>query len=150
MLAACSSDPADYTPRDPCAALAIAPIAPTAAQSDGVTAALALWRGRGVTAFDLAGSSGSASAAPLEIQFADAAATFHGVYDPPSNRVLINRDLTDPDMLGIVIAHELGHVFGLVHIPPATRASLMNPDNVITPPTDADRAALQTLWGSCP
>lgn len=137
----------DYTPRDPCAALAIAPSTSTAAQSDGVRAAIALWRARGVAAFDRTPAAGIA---PLEIQFADAAATFHGVFDPGSNRVLINRDLTDPDTLGIVIAHELGHVFGLVHIAPAMRVSLMNPDNVITPPTDADQAALQTLWGSCP
>jgi hypothetical protein len=38
---------------------------------------------------------------------------------------------------------------GLVHIAPATRTSVMNPDNVITPPTDDDQRTLEALWGRC-
>lgn len=116
----------------------------TAAEQAGVDSAFGLWRGHGVTAFD-----GAATGAPIAIEFADAAAAFHGQYDPSGDRVLINRDLTDPDELSIVIAHEFGHVFGLVHVPRATRLSLMNPDNLITLPTAADEQALAALWGSC-
>jgi len=66
-----------------------------------------------------------------------------------ADRVLINRDLADPAMVAIVVAHELGHVFGLVHVSPAARLSLMNPGNLVTPPTDADQQTIEALWGRC-
>jgi hypothetical protein len=138
---------------DACAPLAITAAAATPAEQAGIDGALALWRDHGVTAFGagLPGAAGPASTATLaiDIQFADAAAVFHGVYDPGGDRVLINRDLTEPAMLAIVIAHELGHAFGLVHIAPAARLSLMNPGNLVTPPTDADQQAVEALWGRC-
>jgi len=151
-LAACGgSDHSEYVARDPCAALAITAVSPTAVERDGVSDALALWRAHGVSAFDAAPADAGATApaAALEIRFDDAAATFHGAYDPASDRVEINRDLADRATLAIVIAHELGHVFGLVHIAPTARISLMNPGNLITPPTDADQRALEALWGAC-
>src|SRR3954471_219791 len=83
---------------DACAALAITAAAATPAEQAGIAGALALWRDRGVSAFDAAPPAGvaPAGAAPtLDIQFADAPAVFHGVYDPAGDRVLINRDLTD-------------------------------------------------------
>jgi hypothetical protein len=136
---------------DACAPLTIATAAATPAEQAGVDRALALWRDHGVSAFDAApaGAPGAAPAVVIDIEFADAAATFHGVYDPATNRVLINRDLTDPATVAIVVAHELGHAFGLVHVPPATRLSLMNPGNLVMPPTDADQQAVEALWGRC-
>jgi len=47
------------------------------------------------------------------------------------------------------VAHELGHAFGLVHVPQSERTSLMNPGNISTPPTVEDQAALAALWGTC-
>ena len=148
-LAACSGaeSPDSYLARDPCTGLAITTTAATAAELDGIAHAVALWRDRGVSAFDI--NPQSASSTAIEIRFDDAAAAFHGVYDPASARVLINRDLADPPTLGVVIAHELGHVFGLAHIERGARISLMNPGNLITPPTEADQRALEALWGSC-
>ena len=150
-LAACSGPGESAIPaHDPCAQLAIVVVAPSDAQRDGIANAQALWRDRGVAAFDaVADPAPAAPRASLEIQFADAAPVFHGQYDPAGGRVLINRDLTDAAMLAIVIAHELGHAFGLVHIAPADRTSVMNPDNLITAPTDADQRALEALWGRC-
>lgn len=133
---------------DACAPLTITATAATPAEQAGIDGALALWRDRGVSAFDAA-RPGAAGPAALDIQFADAAPVFHGVYDPDGGRVLINRDLTDPATLAIVIAHEIGHAFGLVHVAPAARLSLMNPGNLITPPTDADQRAVEALWGRC-
>jgi hypothetical protein len=154
-VAACSgTDPStSYVAHDPCAALMVRSGAATTAQQDGITDALALWRGLGVSAFDQAAAGAPIdpppAAAVIEIRFDDAGATFHGVYDPESESVLINRDLLDRTELAIVIAHELGHVFGLVHVAPATRVSLMNPGNLTTAPTEADQRALQALWGEC-
>ncbi|HET7504797.1 MAG TPA: hypothetical protein VFK02_27430 [Kofleriaceae bacterium] len=149
-IAACgTTDPSNsYVARDPCAALAIDTTTATPEQQGGIADALALWRGRGVAAFDLTAPVGDAAA--IQIRFDDAAATFHGVYDPASASVLINRDLVDRSMLAIVVAHELGHVFGLAHVPLDSRRSLMNPGNVVTPPTDDDQRALEAMWGTCP
>jgi hypothetical protein len=180
-LTACSADPsATYLARDPCAALVVNAADATPLELDGIAAAFALWRDRGVSAFDAnpitanpitanpitanpitANPGGAISAdavatdampdavSPIAIRFDDAAETFHGVYDPASATITINRALTDRATLAIVIAHELGHVFGLAHVPAATRASLMNPGNLATPPTDADQRTLETLWGTC-
>lgn len=140
---------------DACAPLAITAADATPAEQAGTDGALALWRDHGVSAFDAApaGALGAAPAvapaAAIDIEFADAAAAFHGVYDPAADRVLINRDLADPATIAIVVAHELGHVFGLVHISPTARLSLMNPGNLATPPTEADQQAVEALWGRC-
>lgn len=215
VLTACSADPsASYLARDPCEALVVNTADASPLELDGITAAFALWRDHGVSAFDstipsatppvtaildptrpdtgmpdgtdrdanrddrnrdeaISGGSnlgdanpGGANAGdpiadnapsgaiadavgPIEIRFGDAAETFHGVYDPSSATITINRALTDRAALAIVIAHELGHVFGLAHVAAATRASLMNPGNLATPPTDADRRTLEALWGTC-
>jgi hypothetical protein len=164
-LVACGGEPSAYAPRDPCAALAITTASATAVERDAIADALALWRDHGVTAFDQPAPGAATGAAPgaapgaeidpapitaaIDIRFGDAAATFHGVYDPASASVVINRDLVDRAPLAIVIAHELGHVFGLAHVTAATRPSLMNPGNLITPPTDGDQRALEALWGAC-
>jgi hypothetical protein len=148
---ACSGTGSSETSvRDPCAPLGIVAAPATAVERDGIAGALALWRDRGVAAFDPVDAPAPAvPGASLEIRFDDAADVFHGVYDPAGGRVLINRGIADASRFSIVIAHEFGHAFGLIHIAPATRTSLMNPDNLTTPPTEADQRALEAMWGSC-
>lgn len=63
--------------------------------------------------------------------------------------IFINDDL-DGQPLAVTVAHELGHAFGLVHVDPSVRASVMNPGNLSTPPTAADAAQVTGLWGACP
>jgi hypothetical protein len=153
VLAACGAgDATSYVARDPCAPLAMTAPAATATELDAIAAARALWRDRGVAAFDpspTASPEPAASAGSIAIRFGDAAEVFHGVYDPGSATIMVNRAITDRATLAIVIAHELGHVFGLAHVAAVTRISLMNPGNVATPPTDADQLTLEAQWGAC-
>lgn len=144
-LAACgtSDDGTIANTHDACAPLALISAKASAIQLDGMQAAEALWRDRGAPALGLR------AGATLEIRFEAAAAPFHGLYDDEQGVIYINDDLADRTTLSIVIAHEVGHAFGLPHVPASERASLMNPGNLVTPPTAEDQAALAALWGSC-
>jgi hypothetical protein len=126
---------------DPCAPLALVATAPTTAQQAALGDAQSLWRDHGAPALGLR------AGATLEVRFSDAAPAFHGLYDDARGLIYINRDLVDEPTLSIVIAHELGHAFGLVHV--TDRASVMNAGNLSIIPDDADRDALASLWGSC-
>lgn len=149
LSSACSDAGADATiniTHDVCAPLTLVPTGASAVQRDGIEAALALWRARGMST--LVVDEPVAGAPALEVRFEVAAAAFHGVYDDEAGVVYVNAALTSPSALAIVIAHELGHAFGLPHV--TERASLMNPGNLVLPPTLEDEAALVALWGACP
>jgi hypothetical protein len=103
-----------------------------------------LWAARGVTATDAAGGD------PLAVVFTPGSDAEHGYYDDASGTIYVNVDLdADPSARAIVIAHELGHAFGLYHVAPDLRASVMNPGNLTVAPTDADAAQVAALWGAC-
>jgi hypothetical protein len=119
---------------DPCT-LAIEAAGANAVQRAGIADALALW--------NLTPGDG----APLGMTFESAAAAFHGVYEDEAGIVRINVQITQPRALAIVIAHELGHAFGLPHVD--GRASLMNRGNLTTAPTAEDFDAISALWGLC-
>ena len=85
----------------------------------------------------------------LEVRFDDAPAAFRGLYDDQRGIVFINRDLPSARARSITVAHELGHAFGLLHVDPEKRTSLMNPENVDVPPTPDDARAVHALWGRC-
>jgi hypothetical protein len=132
---------------NPCAQLTLVPD-PTASdvQMQGVTAGAALWNG--IAGSELFPGTASATGPAVPIHFQAAAAPFHGLYDPPSGQIYINDDLSGQE-LAITIAHEVGHSFGLVHISPDVRPSLMNPGNLTVLPTAADVSTLADIWGRC-
>ncbi len=134
---------------DPCTPVTLlADVTATEAQLAGVAAGAALWNASAASDL-LPGSSADGAGGPtLPIHFQVAGAPFHGLYDAPSGQIYINDDLAGEE-LAITIAHELGHSFGLVHIPANERASLMNPANLTVPPSLADVATLADLWGRC-
>ncbi len=85
----------------------------------------------------------------IEIRFAPSLPAFFGRYDGDSGSILINRDIADGGARAIVIAHELGHAFGLSHVPIENEASLMNPANTRVSPTARDVERLRAIWGDC-
>jgi len=133
-----------------CAPLAVSPDADaTADQLDGIGQALALWNQQAGTQLSLA-PAGAAAGTPetVPIHFQAAAANFHGLYDGQTAQVFINLNLPGHERV-VVIAHELGHAYGLVHVSPDQRASVMNPNNLSVDPTPADAAAMVAIWGTC-
>jgi hypothetical protein len=149
---AASPPPSDAIRFDPCQPVVLAVGASaTIDQAAAVQSASAMWNQIGHTRLSSLASSASvpASALTLPVRFQPAAAPSHGYYDPVSGEVLVNTDLRGrPD--AITIAHEVGHAFGLVHVAPDQRPSVMNPGNLDTAPTLEDRDALTLLWGQCP
>jgi predicted Zn-dependent protease len=146
FLIACSTSEGDTTidiTHDPCSGVRLIGDS-SASQRAAIDAALALWAEQGV---DLAGGANRASPSSIEIVFEEAYAAFRGLYDDERGIIVINSTLTDPQSLSIVIAHELGHAFGLEHV--TDRPSLMNPANLTTPPTADDLVAVEALWGQC-
>lgn len=142
-LVACSGggDVSIDVTHDVCAPITVTAPTATAAQLAGIDDALTLWRSHGVETLERADQG------MIEIQFEPAAGLFFGLYDDENSVIYINQSITDPAKLQIVIAHELGHAFGLVHV--AGTPSLMNPGNFEVPPTAEDDARVQELWGPC-
>jgi hypothetical protein len=144
LAAACAEpDPTIDVRFDPCAALVLVPAADaTAAELASIDDAIAMWNAAAGTQLTRTPAPGVAA---VPIGFEPAALAFLGVYDDESGVILVNRNLTDRRERAITIAHELGHAFGLWHVPRDVRPSVMNAPNVTTAPTPADAAALICL-----
>jgi hypothetical protein len=144
VVAACGSGPAGPALTfDPCQPVAIAAPSVTAEQQASIADAMALWSAAGVTTLAMSDSP------ELTIEFKSGAAVEYGFYDATTATVYVNTEVTDPAQRAIVLAHELGHALALVHVPAATRLSVMNPGNLTVAPTADDAHALATIWGAC-
>lgn len=145
-LAACTGGGGDTTidmTHDACAPLALVSTTASTAQLEAMEAGQTLWRDRGAPGLGLrAGET-------LEVRFEAAAAAFFGLYDDEQGLIYINSDFLSAEQLPIVIAHEVGHAFGLEHVSADERVSVMNPGNLKTPPNAEDQAAIAALWGTC-
>ncbi len=151
-VAACGADgagpPGEAVAFDPCQPLLLMPDpAATPAEREGIVAGAALWNAIAGARLGVAGTDTSPDAA-LPIHFQAAAAAFHGFYDAESGQVFINTDLGG-NAQAVTIAHEIGHAFGLAHVPPGQRASVMNPGNLNIEPNADDAATLALRWGAC-
>lgn len=149
LLGGCGSAPDTgiRTVFDACAPLGVAPQAPvTAAERESVARGLALWNAAAGTA--LTESPGPADPT-VPVVFEDGFPAQLGFYDDATGTVYVNHGLDGDPAGAVVVAHELGHAFGLGHVDPAERLSVMNPGNEDVTPTAEDVAALRALWGAC-
>lgn len=131
---------------DPCAPIALS--AATGTRPDelaGIGDAIAMWKR--VASVELA-TDAIAGARRLPIQF-ETGIWYDGSFDDLLGRITIARQISDPHVRAVVIAHELGHAMSLYHVPASDRRSVMNPGNRTVEPTADDGAALARVWGDC-
>ena len=118
-------------------------------QSASVEAAAEMWNALG-TSVQTAEADALDTAEPLDdipVWFDDAAPQFFGLYRDEVGDIVVNRSVTDAGQRAIVIAHELGHAFGLEHV--SDRVSVMNEGNVSVAPGEADARDLASAWPDC-
>jgi Matrixin len=132
LLAACA-EPAAPPPHDACAPLALA------GDDESIAAAEALWNAAGIATIGELGGD------VLPVIFTSRAAPDeYGAYE--GSAIYISTAV-EGDARTIVVAHELGHAIGLVHV--SDRPSVMNPGNQTIAPGSDDVAAAIALWGTC-
>lgn len=120
----------------------------TAEQIESIHHAAEMWNAVGADVTVATGElDGSESA--VDIGFEDAAPMFFGIYRDERGDVVINSKVDDRDERAVVVAHEVGHAFGLQHVEPSRRGSVMNQGNVDRPPDGGDAMALEALWPEC-
>jgi hypothetical protein len=146
FLTGCADAPPGAVERvfDPCATRVVVPNDATDEERASVDAALALWN-------EAAGLSLSrdGEGEPLPIELVHTLPALFGAYDDRAGTILINRSISDPRARSIVLAHELGHAFGMLHAAPEGGESLMRAGNTSVPPTPLDVQRLRSLWDVC-
>ncbi len=125
---------------DPCSGVTLEGAGANASQRAGIAGAIQLWADRGVALTGVAPTT-------IDIVFEEASEAFRGVYDDERGVIHVNSGIDELSPMSIVIAHELGHAFGLGHV--SNRPSVMNPANLTLAPTQDDRTAVEALWGAC-
>jgi hypothetical protein len=143
-LAGCDASSESVVVRtlDPCTPISINARTASAEQIASVDRGIALWHHVGM--IGLRHDSGT----DIEVVFREAPDAFYGYYDDDAAIVYVNESLATEEA-AVTIAHELGHAFGLAHVPAAKRASVMNTANVTITPTAADASEVVALWGDC-
>jgi hypothetical protein len=108
--------------------------------------AIAMWNdvaGARLTLEDVPGAQ------RLPVSFDRAGFGVYGFYDDARGELFVSSILEDPTQRTITLSHELGHAFGLYHVPTGERLSVMNTPNLTIPPNPLDGHAISELWGAC-
>jgi Metallo-peptidase family M12 len=144
-LGCSESDSQIAPPIDPCSTVTLVVNESGTEQLGSLDDAIAMWSTHGVAGI----SRQLGGDAAIALQVSAGGSAFFGAYDPEAHTIVINETLTDRTQRAIVIAHELGHAFGLVHVSIDERISVMNPGNLTAAPDPGDAGALAALWGAC-
>jgi hypothetical protein len=133
----------------PCDSIALRATNGTARQLNSIGAAVDMWNEIGTdTVLLLSDEVGSPSPEwEIPVRFEEAAPQFFGIYLDESGDIVINDGLRDSDERSVVIAHELGHAFGLEHV--SGRKSVMNEENLAYHPDQGDAQSLMRAWPEC-
>lgn len=130
---------------DPCLPLVVVPPANVSpAQLQSIDSAIAMWRSAGLAQVSRVESP---DAQHLPVRFQKALPAFFGIYLDKTGEVVVNTSLTDSSQRAITLAHEMGHAWGLWHIEPSVRVSVMNKGNLKVKPLAADGDAILAHWG---
>lgn len=147
-LTACSPDDAIDTTFDPCSPLTIVPGADTQQHElESIEEAVFAWDRVLPTQISVGSSSGGVG--ELEIYFESGDTFYRAIYFDKRGEILISREKLAPEDFSLAVAHELGHAFGLFHVPAQERASVMNVGNLDIVPSADDASAVNALWDSC-
>jgi len=139
---------------DPCSPLQIAlSSSVTDAERAGVDAAIAAWNARLPTQIAASADEALYRQTPraddvLPIEFATKFG-LRAAYFDKTGVIIVSSELLAPEEFGVAIAHEMGHAFGLPHVDPSVRPSVMNVGNTTLAPTVEDATEVATLWPSC-
>lgn len=154
VLCACSADDVVDVTFDPCSPQTPLTLVPggdvEAPEVQGVADAVAAWGGVLPVTIEV-GDVGAwpADGPALAITFESGDTPYRAMYWDTLGEISISREHLAPGDYGLAIAHELGHAFGLLHVSPDDRASVMNVGNLEVEPTAEDAAAVRALWASC-
>lgn len=147
LVAACASDDIEHT-YDPCSPLTLAvEDGISEVELSGVEDAIAAWAG--VVPARITIGSGTRATDVLPVRFEPGDTFYRAIYWDAFGEIAISRDRLAPDDYGIALAHEMGHAFGLHHVEPSERISVMNVGNLEQGPTSEDAARIAQLWASC-
>lgn len=148
LAPACTTDEEAATVYDPCSPLTIA-VEPDlgTAEAVGVEDAVLAWARVLPTRIEV--GSGSARRDVLPIRFVSGNTFYRAIYWDSLGTISISRDRLAPEQYAVAIAHELGHAFGLLHVAPEERPSVMNVGNVEVAPTERDAAEVAARWETC-
>lgn len=150
VASACGAQDDDITLTfEPCEPLVLEPAANASLEErQSIEDAAEMWNLYG-TRISLADAEEEEEAETIPIEFEDAAPMFFGVYRDEMGDVVINDNIDGRYKRAIVVAHELGHAFGLEHVEHNERPSVMVPGNADVGPTDSDANVLQQMWPNC-
>lgn len=147
-MAACLADDTIDTTFDPCSPLTIVTSADTAEHElQSIEEAIVAWDQ--VLPTQISAGSALGEANELSVFFDSGDTFFRAIYFDKLGAIFISRQKLAPEDFALAIAHELGHAFGLRHVPAQERASVMNVGNLVIAPNADDASAVGALWESC-